>query len=439
MFILAFGSVCYANGGYIVKFTDDTVMLFENDYIPLIPEIGLYITNDIPEGASYEYVEQNLPVELYDTYDYSYVLNNFETSMTNISSMWEIGTYGSGIKIGIIDSGCNKHVGISYTQGHNYIDNSSDCTDNINHGTAVSGVAAALYGRSPVIGAAHKAEIIPLKFIDKDASGNTVGGTVAHMILAIKDSVDTYDCDIINISAGVDVDINALSDAIDYAVNNGVIVVASVGNNYDSRYNYPASYDNVIGVGSINSSYEHSDFSNYNDSVFVMAPGENVELLYNETDTRISSGTSFSSPYVAGIIACMLDIDPSLNLDEVKNIIANTTLDLGSDGYDFYYGYGLIDAAAIADRLIQDKDYYISDLDICSEDGFYEKRIKRREGMPAPIGIWSAYSEGKVYNLLFDDMEFIDNVCVMRYKKPENTDIKCFIWNSFTKMMPVGD
>lgn len=429
-------AVCYADGGYIVKFSEDTVMLYSDEYTPLIPEIGLYMTDEIPEGVSYEFIEPNLPVELYDTYDYSYALGNYETTMTNISSMWEIGAYGSGVKIGVVDSGCDKHVGISYTQGHNYIDGSDDCTDNINHGTSVSGMAAALYGKSSVIGAAHKAEIIPLKFIDVDDNGDTIGGMVEHMILAINGGVNDYDCDILNISAGVYANVQSLKNAVDYAAEKGVIVVAAAGNNKGSRYSYPAAYDNVIGVGSIDSDYGHSSFSNYNDSVFVTAPGRNVKLLYNTSGIKTDSGTSFSSPYVAGIIACMLDIDPYLSLEDIKTVISETALDLGDEGYDVYYGHGLIDAEAIADRLTGDSDYYVSDLDVCP-DGFHEIRIKRREGMAAPVGIWSACSEDAVFDMSFDDMDFVNDVCIMRYKKPENTQLKCFIWDSLAGMKPV--
>lgn len=436
VFLMMSAAVCYADGGYIVKFSEETVMLYSDEYTPLITEIGLYMTDEIPEGTAYEYIEPNLPVELYDTYDYSYALSNYETAMTNISSMWEIGAYGSGVKIGIVDSGCDKHVGISYTQGHNYIDGSDDCTDNINHGTSVSGMAAALYGKSSVIGAAHKAEVIPLKFIDVDDNGDTIGGTVAHMILAIRGGVDDYGCNILNISAGVYANVQSLKNAVDYAAEKGVIVVAAAGNNKGSQYSYPATYDNVIGVGSVDSDYGHSSFSNYNDSVFVTAPGRQVSTLYNETKIRKRDGTSFSSPYVAGIIACMLDIDQSLSLKDIKAVISETALDLGDEGYDVYYGYGLIDAGAIADRLTGDSDYYVSDLDICP-DGFNEIRIKRREGMAAPVGIWSAYSEDAVLDMSFDDMDFVNDVCIMRYKKPENTQLKCFIWDSLAGMKPV--
>ena len=112
------------------------------------------------------------------------------------------------------------------------------------HGTRVSAIAA----YSP-FGVAVDAKFVPLKCF-KDG----VDTYVSDILDAVVDAVDVYNCDVINMSFGVAssagnvADLRILKEKIDYAVENGVIAVASVGNDYSSLMKYPAAFDNVIGV-----------------------------------------------------------------------------------------------------------------------------------------------------------------------------------------------
>ncbi len=125
--------------------------------------------------------------------------------------------------------------------------------------------------------------------------------------------------------------------------------MASSGNSGKSVKNYPASYDNVISVGAIDSDLSIASFSTFNDAVDLAAPGVGIAVCaIDETSTdlegpyRNRNGTSFSAPAVAGTAAMIKALSPELSPTEIEQILKDTALDLGDPGKDDYYGYGLI-------------------------------------------------------------------------------------------------
>ena len=426
---------------YIVKLKSDIQISLQgngNELEPFIPELGLYTVKNISDSEIFEFVEEDATVELFDTYDYSSVMVQEEYTVTGIKNMWDIGVYGSGVRVGIIDSGCNPHMALrsNLCDGASFVDESEDTNDNIGHGTAVSGIVAAEYGFDKCIGAAHKTEIVPLKFIDCDSSGNTLGGTTKRLASAIVAAVNDFHCDVINMSCGT-INSNTLKLAVDYAVSKGAIIVAAVGNNGSGQYNYPAAYDNVIGVGSVSNSKEHSYFSNMNDSVFVMAPGENVNILYGTNAENTNSGTSFSTPCVSGIIADMCEIYPKLTADEAMDIIAKTSEDLGDDGYDETFGYGLIRADRIVEYMLRDCECFVSQIDLCKEDNFNEVRIRLKNSLQYPDCVLAEYEDGVLCHLSMDMQYVSDNIIMLRIEKNEDRQYKYFVWNSVEDMIPL--
>ena len=126
-------------------------------------------------------------------------------------------------------------------------------------------------------------------------------------------------------------------------MSKGVIVVSTVGNEGDATYNYPGAYEDVIAVGSVDKNMNVSSFSNKNDSVFVVAPGEDVYSLGTLPFTVYkSSGTSFSAPFVSGLAAMLKEKYPQMGQKDFGEILKASSKDLGEPGYDTSYGYGLI-------------------------------------------------------------------------------------------------
>ena len=126
-----------------------------------------------------------------------------------------------------------------------------------------------------------------------------------------------------------------------------MIVVCSTGNDGSTTLYYPGALEDTIGVGSINKAMERSSFSHRNKSIFVVAPGEDVVSLNTKNGAvRTSSGTSFSAPFVTGLAALLKEAHPGMTTADFKEILMQSCLDLGDEGYDLEYGYGLIQAPA---------------------------------------------------------------------------------------------
>jgi len=154
------------------------------------------------------------------------------------------------------------------------------------HGTMVMGIIHLV---------APTAKLMPLKAFS--ANGN---GSLSNIIAAIYYAVQNH-ANVINMSFDMLQNSTELTDAINYANSNHVILVASSGNDGVEEMVYPAGLQNVMGVASTNNQDQRSSFSNYgNQIVWVAAPGEGVITTYPFGLYAAGWGTSFSSPFVAG-------------------------------------------------------------------------------------------------------------------------------------------
>ena len=263
---------------------------------------------------------------------------------------------GSGIRVGIIDSGLdaanvnlqNANIGT----GWDFINQTEEMSDGKYHGTKVAQmIAGSGTGSSasyvPVIGAAQDAELIPLRCFD-DKGG---GGTAARLASAIMAAVDTYHCDVINMSWGFSGSSEVLYEAVKHAWESGAVLVAASGNvstTYpEGTVMYPAMYDEVIGVGSLTSGKTIADSSQKSAAVYVCAPGASVLFINAAGSTVYDSGTSFACPCVAGMAAVLLAAVPELSNAELMRLLWERAVDLGSEGYDISYGYGLVNLQTI--------------------------------------------------------------------------------------------
>lgn len=247
--------------------------------VNLKPEISFYSTSNNKHDNYVVLTEAELQEALelgivdYSEPNYNVELHSGNWNFKNIECdfAWKLGCYGNGVKIAVIDSGLQdfEEIKDNIIQGKNYLDETKGTEDNVGHGTFVTGIIA-----SNSYGISHKSKIIPLKCFDKNTDTY-----IDDIIPAIYDAVDIYKCDVINMSFGITSNSQKLEKVVTYALTNNVIVVASVGNQGCETLYYPAAYEGVIGVGSINNNSEVSTFSQYNTSVDVVAPGEALESL----------------------------------------------------------------------------------------------------------------------------------------------------------------
>ena len=148
------------------------------------------------------------------------------------------------------------------------------------------------------------------------------------------------DADIINMSLGGYYYNSSFDAAVQYAHNNGLVIVAAAGNDAVNIPMYPASYNNVISVGSTDNYDSRSYFSNYGTTIDIVAPGSNIWSTLPYGKFGGMSGTSMASPIVAGVAALIKSNEPNLSNIEIENRLIETAVDLGGAGYDIYYGHG---------------------------------------------------------------------------------------------------
>jgi subtilisin family serine protease len=194
------------------------------------------------------------------------------------------------------------------------------------HGTMVAGVLHLV---------APNAKILPLKAFRPDGTGN-----LADIIHAIYYATQNH-ATVVNMSFDLSAPSQALSQAVSYANQAGVILVASAGNESTSARVYPAAFSgHVVGVASTTDWDARSSFSNYGTAdVWIAAPGEYVISTFPGGSYASGSGTSFSSPLVAGTAALLLNAKPSLNQTKAASALSHAiqlTPDLNHGRLDVY-------------------------------------------------------------------------------------------------------
>lgn len=336
--------------GYIVKLKEPqaaSVVLMESAELREVSaDAGLYHADSISDisalGNTVEYYEPDCTATLYALPNDPYAYKQWSIENIGISAAWNSGFNGKGVKIAVIDSGVNSmhedFTGTSFGSGYNVINGSHDVADEMGHGTFVCGVLGA--GRDNGVGIAGfctEATIVPIKCFEASLETDA-----SYVIRAIYEAVDMYDCDVINMSLGVDKDLESMREAVEYATSKGVIVVSAVGNSGNSVLNYPAAYDCVIGVGSVDQNGLVAAFSEKNESVFVVAPGVHILSLDYKTNNAYDdgSGTSYSTPFVSVAAAILKQYMPNATVSDFKAILQKSSVDGGITGYDTSYGYG---------------------------------------------------------------------------------------------------
>lgn len=257
------------------------------------------------------------------------------------------------VRIAILDSGISAMAvnSESLEEGLNGIRPFSDTEDTTGHGTAVASIIVGSENAG-VDGICPQAVLIPLVYCEKDYLGRTVNADAETVGELIRDAVDTFQCDIINISAASAKDDSSLRSAVEYAVEQGVIVVTCAGNTNlttpDNVY-YPGAYDGVICVGAVNPQGEVSDFSQRGEYLDFVAPGEELPAATMEGELTTVAGTSFSAAYVTGVIADLLSDEPDLSRrqeelpQKLMELLKQRARDIGRPGWDPDSGWGVLE------------------------------------------------------------------------------------------------
>ncbi len=375
----------YAEDEIIVKFKDNSrAILTQGTYEISTSARGGFKRLRVPAGTdveelvkqyrsnpNVEYAEPNYIFRAHmvpnDTY-YSY---QWHMPAISTESAWDLNS-GSGVLVGIIDTGVAYEdydtylqapdlAGTSFVAGYDFVNNDSHANDDGAHGTHVCGTIAQTTNNSlGCAGVGFSATIMPIKVLDNSGSGYL--SDVADGIYYAADN----GCQVINMSLGGSSGSTTLHNAIQYADNAGVTIVASAGNSGNSTPNYPAAYEECISVSATRYDDTRPSYSTYGSTVDICAPGGDLSVDQNgdgygdgvlqqthadgnPTDFGyyFYEGTSMAAPHVTGSAALVISAaGGSLSPAEVRNILEGTATDLGATGWDQYYGHGKVNAYA---------------------------------------------------------------------------------------------
>lgn len=268
-------------------------------------------------------------------------------------------TAGRDKKTNHVDDDRNGYV--DDWRGWDFANGDNDPTDDVGHGTHVSGIIGAKGNNTTdIAGTMWNVKILPVKFLSVD------GGTSADAVAALRYAADRG-AKVINNSWGGSGTSIAIHDAVEYAYDKGSLLVAASGNDYcnlDRSYCWhtPAIEDKVMAVTASTPHDTRATFANYGTKIELAAPGGDVgEFQYKGilslraagTDLgyplegqplTFGSGTSMAAPYVSGVAGLLFALHPNWTNTQVRQQLQVSADDLGRVGRDKEFGYGLVNA-----------------------------------------------------------------------------------------------
>lgn len=326
----------------------DEKLKLKNTFSIEVPEnnqteiIGKLADNFIIDYVEKDYRAEALYIPDDPLYDQQWGMQRIE-----MDGAWEVTQGSSEVDIAIIDTGINTdhpdllgkvsvsvNCTLSGCQETNY-------TGSNGHATHVAGIASAITNNSiGVSGVAGGADIMSVKVLDESGAGYY--SWIANGIVWATDN----GAEVINLSLGGRFSSITLMNAIKYAWDKGVVIVAAAGNDGRYLFTYPAYYPEVIAVGAVNENDERAYFSNYGSWVDITAPG--VDILSTENgDYVYRSGTSMATPFVTGVAALVISQNPNWDNNNVREQIEITADEISGTG--FYFQNGRVNACNALD------------------------------------------------------------------------------------------
>ncbi|MEO0509195.1 MAG: S8 family serine peptidase [Verrucomicrobiota bacterium] len=305
-----------------------------------IPEGALLSVNldqyDARVSYSYE-VERPLPPVQLDPAALA-SLRPFDFSAREIVNGLPEGD-GSDVVVAILDSGIEAHPQFRDVDIVNMdLAGSGVSGPGAAHGTSVASIIAGKEGIAP------NAELFVVRVLDDQGLGNSYD--VAEGIVQAVD----YGVQIINLSLGVYQDTPLLRQAVQYAAQNDVILVAAAGNDGYARMPYPAAYDEVLSVTALDAGGRQAVFPNQSDEIDFAAPGVGIRTANEDEGTTLFSGTSAAAPFVSGTLASLMSGDNAMTTSAAVELMQRYLNDAGAPGTDPVYGDGAVDWDRLRER-----------------------------------------------------------------------------------------
>lgn len=348
---------------------------------------------------------------LYETYQYG-------PQTIHAPAVWSRDVTGKNTWVSVIDTGIDPNhpdLADKLMPGFNPDQPQTGTADFHGHGTHVAGTAAALTDNGiGVAGVAPDAHIMPMRvFNNVGGEARTTDFAIAVGIMVAGNpaliGVDDYGpAAAANLSLGGPVYSQAILDAVNYASDRGVVVVASMGNSDNQEVSYPAAYPRVLAVGATDPHDNMASFSTLGPHNSVGAPGVDIVSTL-PGGYGFMSGTSMAAPHVTGAVALIRDKYPNMAPHLIKELFEDTAD--GSGSFDRYYGHGRLNVA----RALLKADGFATKygiLEVYAHDGygggsfgygFYEADVVLRRGDEV-VGTVRTGGEFAQPNMMFDGM-----------------------------------
>jgi len=324
-----------------------------------IPEVSAFTFAEIMRKSGLStYIEPNLRFQASFVPNDPYWPQQWSPVKIGADYAWNTTRGDPSILVAVIDTGVDwKHpdlVSNYVALGYDWVNNDTDPMDDHGHGTHCAGIIAASLNNGLGIAGLAQVHIMAEKGLDAWGSG-----TEDDLAKAIIHTVD-QGADIISCSWSSYFPSELIHEAIKYAYERGVIVVAAAGNDKTKRRSYPAAYDEVIAVSATNQYDNPATFTNLGDWIELAAPGVDIYSTVCNNSYSQKSGTSMSSPHVAAVAALAWSKFQNAARDWVRLWLRYTSDDLGDEGFDNYYGYGRTNARRAVEEAPPDHDVVIS-------------------------------------------------------------------------------
>ncbi len=287
----------------------------------------------------------------------------------SVSNAWNYAT-GKGVNVAVVDQGVDhKHYDLATNMSYMVYTPAGDSiianwkVIDIAHGTQCAGIIAS--ARNNGVGTAG---VAPDAKIAKILTHLNMAPAQSEEIMqgfswATENAIDILSC------SWQSVEDDKTKEAIQLALSKGrngkgCIIIKSAGNN--GRWiTFPGTVEGVITVANMQQDGSLNKNSSHGENLFITAPGTDIRTTDANGGYCTVTGTSYAAPHVAGVVALMLEIDPSLTYKEVREILAKTAKKIGTYEYETdkeygswneYYGYGLVNADSAVQMTLMRKE-----------------------------------------------------------------------------------